>query len=73
MLARCVSGAQVCFKSAIASKASCMKTLACNLHTATHIPLMDANMETLEITFNPRDKKSHNSSVGLYFARVRCR
>lgn len=73
MFARCTFGVQNCLKNAVVTKSSCMKMMACSLHTANHIPLMDANMETLEIAFNPRDKKSHNSSVRLFLLCMNCR
>lgn len=73
MFSRCVVGVHTGLKNVLTTKSPCLKSLACSLHTANHIPLMDANMERLEINFNPRDKDSHNSSVSLYFRCFICR
>ena len=63
MFARCASGVQSGLKSLVVSKTPCLKSLVCGLHTVNHIPVMEANMQRLEIAFNPREKESHNSSV----------
>ena len=73
MFARTISRVPYYLRSTTIQKACCFKVLSSGLHTADHIPMMDANMETLEITFNPRDITSHNSSVLSFFSGINYR
>lgn len=73
MFARTISRVPYYLRSTTIQKACCFKVLSSGLHTADHIPMMDANMETLEITFNPRDITSHNSSVLSFFSVINYR